>query len=179
MYPSQHVALTSLALVPLRERGWSLPRLGLFAAGAVLIDVDHYLSYAIKSGDWSLPNAYRWHVRRVPPMARRRPRLYLPKLVLDRHRPFHAVAPIALLFFLAWGPFPALRNGGHNPGDAPPGALRWLFRCFRPWLRCLAWGVLFHRLCDYAIEIFEYRPGIPTDAPSDSRRGLPKRPSEE
>lgn len=164
MYPSQHVALTSLALVPLRERGWSLPRLGLFAAGAVLIDVDHYLSYAIKTGDWSLPNAYRWHVRRVPPIARKRPHFYLPKLVLDRHRPFHAIAPIALLFLLGWGPFPVLRPSP-NPGPGPRGALRWLLTCLRPWLRSLAWGVLFHRACDYSVEVLEHRPGIPTDTP--------------
>ena len=100
MYPSQHVALTALACVPLKLRGWSLPELGAFAAGATLIDVDHYLAYAIANRDWSLPNAYRWHVQRVPPKVYSRPHMYLPPLVLDRHRPFHAIAPVLIAALL-------------------------------------------------------------------------------
>jgi len=173
MYPSQHAALTALALVPLRKRGWSLPRLGLFAAGAVLIDVDHYLAYALRTADWSLPNAYRWHIQRVPPFTQKRPRLYLPRLILDRHRPFHAVAPIALLFLLGWVPLDRTLDDLH-----PPGAQRrlmrrlprWLLRCLRPWLRALAWGALFHRLSDYAVEVLQHDPGVPTETPRSSPR---------
>ena len=54
MYPSQHAALTALACLPLKLRGWSLPELAAFAAGATLIDVDHYLAYAIALRDYSI-----------------------------------------------------------------------------------------------------------------------------
>ena len=151
MYPSQHAALTALACVPLRQRGWTLPELGAFAAGAVLIDVDHYLAYAIKHRDWSLPNAYRWHVQRVPALVYRRPHLHLPPLVLDRYRPFHGATPILLAALLT----------RLSPSATTAGPLRLLASL----LRAAAWGVLFHRLCDYSVEVFEDRPGIPTAAP--------------
>ena len=151
MYPSQHAALTALACVPLKVRGWSLPELAAFAAGGTLIDVDHYLSYAVTHRDWSLPNAYRWHVQRVPALAHRRPHLHLPPLLLDRYRPFHAVTPILLAALLT-----------HlDPSAASTGFLRLLLTL----IRAAAWGVLVHRLCDYSIELFEDRPGIPTDVP--------------
>jgi hypothetical protein len=174
MYPSQHATLTGLALVPLRRRGWSLPRLGLFTAGAVLIDGDHYFAYALRTGDWSLPNAYRWHIQRVPPFTQRRPRLYMPRLFLDRHRPFHAVAPIALLFVLGWAPLDRTLDDLHPPGAKrrPP---RWLLRCIQPWLRALAWGALFHRVCDYAVEVLQHDPGIPTEQPRSSAGAQPER----
>ena len=155
MYPSQHAALSALALVPLRLRGWSLSELALFAAGGVLIDVDHDLAYVAKTGDWSLPNAYRWHVERVPPTVHERPHVHRVPLVIDPYRPFHAVAPIALLFTLAWVKPPAVR--AHS--------LASLLRLL-PLLRPLAWGVLFHRLCDYALETFQRRPGIPVEPPN-------------
>ncbi|CAA9287827.1 MAG: hypothetical protein AVDCRST_MAG77-4452 [uncultured Chloroflexi bacterium] len=140
MYPTQHAAITAITALPLRRRGWNWTELSLFAAGAVLIDVDHYLSYAVREGDWSLPRAYRWHIRRVPPMDRRRPHLYLPPLLWDQYRWFHAIVPLALLALAArlWPP-----------------------------LRPLALGALYHRLQDYAVEVFEHRPGVPTAAPED------------
>lgn len=158
MYPSQHAALAALTCIPLRLRGWTLPELGAFAAGAVLIDVDHYLAYAVRHNDWSLGNAYRWHLRRVPPLVYHRPHPYLPPLVFDRYRPFHGVTPIAL----------AALCTRLSPESAPPGLSHLLVRL----LRAAAWGVLFHRLCDYSVEVFENRPGIPTAAP---RMALPKR----
>jgi hypothetical protein len=139
VYPSQHAALAAAAAWPLQRRlGWRWPQLGLFAAGAILIDVDHYLAYAVRSGDWSLLNAYRWHSARVPPMSRRRPHFYRPPLLVDRYRWFHAIAPLALLALAALV-FPPLRP--------------------------LAGGALFHRLSDYSVEVLEYRPGIPTEKP--------------
>ena len=151
MYPSQHAALTALACVPLKLRGWSLPELGAFAAAATLIDVDHYLAYAVANRDWSLPHAYRWHVQRVPPLVHRRPHFHLPPLLLDRYRPLHAVTPILLAGILT----------RLHPTSAPPGPLRVLLTL----IRAASWGVLFHRLCDYSIEVFEDRPGIPRDLP--------------
>ena len=144
MYPTQHVALTAVALVPLRARGLPLPELALFAAGSVLIDVDHYLSYAAKSGDWSLTRAYHWHAARVPRVVHRRPKFYRPAILWDRYRPFHALLPIALLFALGFA-------------DRAPGLS--LLKLLRP----LACGALFHRACDYSLEVFEYRPGVPRD----------------
>ena len=152
MYPSQHAALTALACLPLKRRGWSFAELGAFAAGAVLIDVDHYLAYAVKHRDWSLPHAYRWHVRRVPPLVYRRPHLYLPPLLLDRYRPFHGVAPMLLAALLT-------RVTAATAGSSP-------LRLLLSLLRAAAWGALFHRLCDYSIEVFEDRPGIPNTAPA-------------
>jgi hypothetical protein len=158
VYPTQHTALTALAAVPLRAGSWTLPELSLFLAGGVLIDVDHYLAYAIKTGDWSLPNAYRWHVKRVPPTVHRRPRFHRIPLFVDRHRPFHAVAPIALLFAVGWLlPFRA-RAGAWASERRLAGLGKLL-----PLVRALAWGALFHRLCDYALETFQYRPGIPVE----------------
>jgi hypothetical protein len=155
MYPSQHAALTALACVPLTLRGWSLPELAAFAAGGTLIDVDHYLAYAIAHGDWSLPHAYRWHVKRVPPLVHRRPHLHLPPLFLDRFRPFHALAPILLAACLT-RLNPAVT---HHP----------LLRLLLTLIRATAWGALFHRLCDYSLEVFEDRPGIPRDLPSSPK----------
>ena len=151
MYPSQHAALTALACLPLKVRGWSLRELAAFSAGATLIDVDHYLAFAVTHHDWSLPHAYRWHVQRVPPKVYARPHLYLPPLLLDRYRPFHGVAPILLAFLLAR----LDRSSGRTP------ALRLLLSL----IRAAAWGALFHRLCDYSVEVFEDRPGIPRDIP--------------
>jgi hypothetical protein len=153
LYPSQHATLTALACLPLKQRGWSLPELAAFAAGGILIDVDHYLAYAVKQRDWSLPNAYRWHVRRVPPMVYRRPHLHLPPLVLDRFRPFHGLTPMLLAALLT----------RLQPGKLPPGP----WRLIASLMLAAAWGALFHRLCDYSVEIFEDRPGIPTAVPKE------------
>ena len=125
--------------------------LGAFAAGGVLIDVDHYLAYAMKNHDWSLRKAYHWHVQRVPPKVYSRPHLHLPPLVLDRYRPFHGVTPMLLAALLT----------RMSPDALPPGA----WRLVGSIARAAAWGVLFHRLCDYSVEVFEDRPGIPTDFP--------------
>ena len=151
MYPSQHAALTALACLPLKRRGWSLPEIGAFAAAGTLIDVDHYLAYAVAHRDWSLPNAYRWHIQRVPPLVYRRPHLHLPPLLFDRYRPFHSVAAILIAAFLTR--LDPMRARSRLP------------RMCLALSRAAAWGVLFHRLCDYSIEVFEDRPGIPTAAP--------------
>lgn len=126
MYPSQHAAITALTALPLRAAGVSWRSLALFGAGAVLIDVDHYLSYAWREGDFSLRNAYHYHRNRV----RRddaRPGLnpHLPPLWPGRNRPFHAISVLAGFCALAW---------------------------LAPVLRPLAAGALYHRLQDYVYE---------------------------
>jgi hypothetical protein len=143
VYPSQHASLTALAVIPLRHRGWSSLDLGLFAAGAVLIDVDHYLTFAWRTGNWSLIAAHRWYCDRVPPVVRGRPELHVPVLVFDRYRPFHA--PVLLfLFWLITQIVPPLR-----------------------FIRPVAIGTLFHRACDYSVETLEHRPGIPVEKGED------------
>jgi hypothetical protein len=141
VYPSQHAGLTALAAIPLRKRGWSLLDLGLFAAGAVLIDADHYLTFVLRTGNWSLRAAHRWYCDRVPPIVRGRPKLHKPALLLDPYRPFHAPLLLAMCWLLV-ELIPPLR-----------------------FLRPLAFGTLFHRALDYSVETLEYRPGIPTDVP--------------
>ncbi len=128
MLPSHHALAAVAVAVPLRLSGWKLSDLALFGAGAVLIDVDHYISYAWRTGDFSLLRAYRHHRLKFHNSPVRR-------LALAWHfpfwggygRPFHAIPVLALL------------------GVA---AARW------PWLRPLAWGVLHHRLTDWLWESF-------------------------
>jgi hypothetical protein len=97
MLPTHHAALTALAAVPLIRRGWSPWRVAQFAAAAVLIDADHYASYAVRIRDLSLWRAYRFHRRRgAHPY-----RLHRPAVALDPHRPLHAPALLLALAFLA------------------------------------------------------------------------------
>ena len=126
MYPSHHAALTEITTVPLRAAGVGWRSLALFGAAAVLIDVDHYLSYAWREGDFSLVNAYRFHRGRVD-RGRVRPglRLHLPPFWPGPNRPFHAVSFLAAFCLLAWA---------------------------APALRPLAAGALYHRLQDYLYE---------------------------
>jgi hypothetical protein len=124
MYPTHHAAAAIAAAAPLARRGWTRPALAAFALAAVLIDVDHYLSYACARGDLSLWRAYRYHRAREQRSrwGLRRP---TPALLVDPRRPFHAVAVLAALLLAA---------------------RRW------PGLRPLALGALFHRLLDLGWE---------------------------
>ena len=126
MYLTQHAALTALTTLPLRAAGASWSALALFSAGAVLIDVDHYLSYAWREGDFSLVNAYRYHRDRVKRgSARPGLNLHLPSLWPGRNRPLHALSSLAALGLLAW---------------------------LAPVLRPVVAGALYHRLQDYVYE---------------------------
>jgi hypothetical protein len=129
MLPTHHVLSAAIAAMPLRRAGWSSLDLGVFAAGAVLIDVDHYLSYAWHTGDLSLLRAYRHHRAQ----AKTPPRVY--RLAISWHLPF-------------WG-------GYNRPFHAAPplagvalAALRW------PLLRPLVAGLLLHRVLDMVWESF-------------------------
>lgn len=125
MLPSHHALAATLAAVPLARRGWPALHLAAFWSGAVLIDVDHYLSYALREGDWSLRNAYRFHRGRVPPFRRWGFRPRAPSLWAEAHRPFHPLAVLAAAFALG---------------------ARW------PLVRALAWGMILHRATDYLYE---------------------------
>ncbi len=78
-------------------------RIALVIAGGVLIDVDHYVLYAQRSGDWSLAGALRYERRRHvhaqagdtrPRYGSLRSSIHLPWLVL----------PIVWLLGLVWAP---------------------------------------------------------------------------
>ena len=127
MYPTQHAAATVLAILPLARGGWRGRDLVGFAAGAVLVDADHYLSYALRKGDPSLERAYCYHRERAGGDRGQKWALrpHVPPLLVDRQRPLHALAALGCLALAAW-PWPALRP--------------------------IAWGVAFHRLLDYAWE---------------------------
>jgi hypothetical protein len=124
MYPSQHTAAALGAAAALAHRGWRPSALALFAAGAVLLDADHYASYVWWTGRWSLREAYRYHRTRAQ-RTRWGLRLALPALAVSRRRPLHTAAALA-----------ALVMAGR----------RW------PLLRPLASGALFHRLLDFGWE---------------------------
>jgi hypothetical protein len=97
MLPSHHAAAAVVAALPLLRRGWSPLAAGQFAAAAVLIDADHYATYAWRIGDLSLPRAYRFHRRR----GQHPFRLHRPAVLVDGHRPLHAPALLAALALLA------------------------------------------------------------------------------
>jgi hypothetical protein len=125
MYPTQHVALTAVATVPLFRRGWRWPAVAAFAATAVLIDVDHYVSYVLRTADLSLGQAYAYHhahaakgVRGVRP--------HWPAIVYEPQRPLHTVLTLFVLCLAA---------------------SRW------PVLVPVAGGALFHRLLDYLWDV--------------------------
>ncbi|MGH2367255.1 MAG: hypothetical protein ACRDI2_03570, partial [Chloroflexota bacterium] len=121
MLPSHHMAATVALALPLAKRGWGLPALAAFGAAAVLIDVDHYLSYAWRTGDLSPWRAYAWHRGQVGKW-RWQLRLRRPALLIEPHRPFHPIVALALLCLLA---------------------TRW------PVLGPIACGAVFHRFLDY------------------------------
>ncbi|MDZ4718034.1 MAG: hypothetical protein SH847_06145 [Roseiflexaceae bacterium] len=93
-------AAAGLALYPR-----SLRRAALTALGGVLIDIDHFLLYALRSGDWSLDGALRYDKRRH---IRIRPGDTRPRYGSLRsmtHRPWFSL-PIMWMLAYAW---PGLR----------------------------------------------------------------------
>ena len=97
MLPSHHAAAAAVVAVPLLARRRSPAKVALFAAAAVLIDVDHYLSFVWRIRDLSLVRAYWWHRGKTHHPYR----LHRPALVIDRPRPLHAPAVLVLLAVLA------------------------------------------------------------------------------
>jgi hypothetical protein len=133
VYPRYHVLATVLVCIPLRRDGWSWSELVRFAAGAVLLDGDHYLSYVARTGDLSLRRAVAYHRGRLP----RHQRYialspHVPHLWWGPQRPFHTPAVLAVAGLLA---------------------LRW------PALRPLVFGCYVHRLQDFLWESVTYQPG--------------------
>ncbi|MBI3972807.1 MAG: hypothetical protein HY332_16140 [Chloroflexi bacterium] len=128
MLPKYHMLAAAAAAVPLARKGWSSAALAGFVAGAVLIDADHYLGYAWKTGDVSLVRAYRYHHRLYRRPRRWRFRARRPVLSVHLMRAFHS-APVLVLAFA--------------------------FSCLWPAVRPIAWGALFHRIQDELWGSFE------------------------
>jgi len=127
LYPTQHAALTAGAALPLRLRGWSWRDVALFWATGWLIDVDHYLSYVWRTGDFSPVNAYSFHKARTPRTRGWQFHPRPPNFWPGGHRPFHALSVLLALLLLSR---------------------------LIPALRPIAWGAVVHRAEDLAWEWF-------------------------
>jgi hypothetical protein len=154
VYPTQHAAATAVATAILCWRGWGAGKLAAFAAGGVLLDVDHYLSYVACTGDLSLRRAYLWNRDRGESV-RKTLSPHVPSLGFESRRPFHwpplIVAPAVL----------ASIAGRWSPGAAP------LLVAFTA-------GAVFHRALDAAWESAWSSDPPPPPPP---RRPRPLRPA--
>ena len=98
-----HLLAATLAGVALYPR--SPRRAALVVLGGVAVDLDHYLLYALRSGDWSLVGALRYDRRRGQP---RRPGDTHPRYGALRSVIHHATLTLPLAWAIA-GRYPALR----------------------------------------------------------------------
>lgn len=89
-------ALAGIALYPRRPR-----RAALVLLAGTLVDLDHYLLYALRSGDWNPLGAMRYNQRRkrIPRPGDTRPRYGA--LRSQIHRP-HLTLPVLALLSRAW-----------------------------------------------------------------------------
>jgi hypothetical protein len=125
MLPPHHAVATIALAIPLRALGWSWPQLvGLFVGG-VLVDGDHYLSYAWHTGDLSIRRAYAFHrgAYRSPFDRQLHPRW--PSFGIERYRELHSFAAIGATFGIS------LVSGRAAPV-----------------VRAIGIGLAFHRLLD-------------------------------
>lgn len=116
-----HLLTSALAGIAIHPR--APHRAALFALGGVLVDIDHYVVYALRSGDWSPLGALRYDRRRRHPIRAgdTRPR---------------------------YGP---LRSIVHSAGLTIP--LLWLLSRRWPALRPLAAGIVLHLALDTALPL--------------------------
>lgn len=94
-----HLAAAAAAGVALYRRN---PRRALLVAiGGVILDIDHFLLYALRSGDWSLAGALQYERRRHTQIGsgETRPRYGSLRSVLHRQR---ISIPLLALMALAW-----------------------------------------------------------------------------
>lgn len=115
-------ALTGLVLYPRSPH-----RAALVAAGGVLIDLDHYVLYALRSGDWNLMGALGYD--------RRRHRRFRPGDTRPRYG--------------------SLRSIVHRPLITLP--LLWLICLFRPALWPFAIGMMLHLALDVHVPHYDWR----------------------
>src|SRR5262245_54838746 len=98
-----HLIASTLAGIALYPR--SPRRAALMALAGVAVDLDHYLLYALRSGDWSLLGALRYDRRRARPI---RPGDTRPRYGSLRSVIHHAALTIPLAWLIA-SRQPALR----------------------------------------------------------------------
>ena len=115
-------ALAGIALYPRSPR-----RAALVALSGVAVDLDHYVLFALRSGDWNLLGALRYDRRRGRPV--------LPGDTRPRYG--------------------ALRSILHRATLTIP--LAWLLARRWPWLRPLAAGVTLHLVMDLSLLHFDWR----------------------
>jgi hypothetical protein len=120
-----HLVVSSLAGIAFYPR--SPRRAALLALAGVAVDLDHYLLYALRSGDWSLLGALRYDRRRGRPI---RPGDTRPR-------------------------YGSLRSIVHRAALTIP--LAWLIARWRPALRPLAVGVTLHLAMDISPLRFDWR----------------------
>lgn len=72
----------------------------IFFLSSFLIDIDHYLYYAIAEKDISLKNAYKWY------MTRHKELMALPKKERKKHKKtiiiFHGLEPLFITFLISF-----------------------------------------------------------------------------
>ena len=100
MLPTYDGASAVRAGAVLRRVGWSWGAIGAFAAGAVLLDVDHYLAAVWRTGDLSLTRAYRQHPQRSTSAPRSGFRFRF-RFWGGYDRPFHSVPALAVVALAA------------------------------------------------------------------------------
>ncbi|HWQ14820.1 MAG TPA: hypothetical protein VNL77_18620 [Roseiflexaceae bacterium] len=115
-------ALAGLALYPRSPR-----RAALMVLGGVLLDIDHFLLYALRSGDWSASGALHYDRRRHGPV---RPGDTRPR-------------------------YGSLRSAAHRPLLTLP--LAWLLAAAFPALRPLAAGLTLHLALDVYLPHYDLR----------------------
>lgn len=97
--------VTGIALYPRAPH-----KAALLALAGVLVDVDHYVLYALRSGEWNPVEALRYNQRRAfpPRTGETRPR-YGPLRSLI-HRPWLTL-PLVWLISVIWPPFRPIAQG--------------------------------------------------------------------
>src|SRR6266508_355954 len=98
-----HILTSTLLAAALYSR--APRRAALLALGGVLLDADHYLVYALRSGDWSPLGALRYDRRRHLPRTAADTRPHYGSLRSPAHR---AQLTLPLAWLLAWR-WPAAR----------------------------------------------------------------------
>jgi hypothetical protein len=92
---TQHLVVTGIAAAALAP-GSSAGELLLFCSGGVLIDVDHLIFYAVRTGKWDIPGMFRYFREEIDPYLDRIP--YLGVCIFHTAECFLAVALAALFF---------------------------------------------------------------------------------
>ncbi|GAH03477.1 unnamed protein product [marine sediment metagenome] len=100
MYPKQHLFLgiifSLIILLIFPQIG--LPGFLIIILSSVLIDVDHYIYYVYNKKDWSLKNAYNWHIERgKKERLLKKERLKYKEIILI----FHGIEYLSLLIILS------------------------------------------------------------------------------